>query len=197
MTRRTPADIYAAARAAGLSSAQAVLATAIGLGESSGDDTAVGDTNLQNNTWGPSVGIWQIRTLKAQTGTGSDRDISALQGNIARQAQAMWNISNHGQTWTPWTVYNTGAYRKFMTQSEAGATGGGTTPIAASNASLPGVGGIGDTLNKAVKPARDLSVKLMAGALGLALVGVGVYKLAAPSLKKTAGAAAKVGKLAL
>ena len=68
----TPAEIYALARGAGLGHDPAVTATAIALGESGGDPGAVGDLTLQNATWGPSIGLWQVRSVKAEKGTGDD-----------------------------------------------------------------------------------------------------------------------------
>ena len=50
-----------------------------------------------DRTWGPSVGLFQIRTLKAETGTGSDRDIQRLLNNPAEQVKAALNISNERQ----------------------------------------------------------------------------------------------------
>jgi hypothetical protein len=174
MAKRTPGEIYAAARAAGLSAAAAVVATAVALAESGGDDQVLGDVSLQNSTWGPSVGIWQIRTLKSETGTGSDRDILALRGNPGRQAQAMRNISNGGTNWKPWSVFTSGAYRQYLGQAQgAGSSstaGGAVTPVGLDDIT----GGIGSTAAAAVDAARDLLVKLGAATLGVALLGVGV-----------------------
>lgn len=175
MARRSVTELYQAARAAGLTPARAVMAAAIALAESSGNDQAVGDVGLQNNTWGPSVGAWQIRTLKAETGTGSDRDVSALQGNLARQAQAMVHISGGGANWTPWTVYNTGAYQQYLNQANAAA--GGAADVAGGvpySPQLAQVGLVSDTADK----AKGLLVKLAFAAAGAAIVVVGLYKAA-------------------
>lgn len=191
--KRTPGDIYATARAAGLNSAQAVIATAIALGESGGDDTSVGDQSRQTPTWGPSVGLWQIRTLVAETGTGSDRDIRALQGNPARQAQAMFHISESGKNWTPWKVYTKGTYSKFMGQATAAMTGGtaitGVSPIG-----LPSVATdyVNDKVSEAVDKSRELLIKLAFSGLGLALVGVGIVLAVQPQIKKAADKATDV-----
>lgn len=190
--KRTASDIYATARAAGLNSAQAVIATAIALGESGGDDTSVGDVSLQNSTWGPSVGLWQIRTLTAETGTGSDRDIRALQGNPARQALAMARISSGGTNWSPWTVYTRGVYTKFMGQATAAMSGG--TPITGvSPAGLPStpVDYATDAVSTAVDKSRELLIKLAFSGLGLVLVGAGVVLAMQPQIKKAADAATK------
>jgi hypothetical protein len=171
VAKRTTAEIYGAARAAGLSVPSAVIATAVALAESGGDDSILGDTTIQTGTWGPSVGVWQIRTLKAEYGTGSDRDLLALKGNVARQAQAMRNISSGGTNWTPWTVYTKGTYQQYLGQAQT-ASGGPSTGIA--QLGLPGTGAIGDTAQAALSAARDLLIKLGAAGLGVALLGVGL-----------------------
>lgn len=177
--RRTATDIYKISRAAGLSVADSVMAVAIGLAESSGDDTAIGDVNLQNATWGPSVGIWQIRTLKAETGSGSNRDINALRGNPARQADAMAAISQQGSNWSPWTVYNKGTYEQYLKQAEtaAAATGAVIQPTALTP-SIP-------TPNSIVAGVKTLMVQLIAVGLGVTLVGTGIVLAVSPSARST------------
>lgn len=173
MARRSVTELYQAARQAGLNPARAVIAAAIALAESSGDDKAVGDVALQNNTWGPSVGAWQIRTLKAETGRGTDRDISALQGNLERQAQAMVHISSAGANWTPWTVYNTGKYQQYLNQANAAAGGDPTAAGGVPNTpQLVQTGLVSETAGK----ARGLLLKLAFAGAGVALVVVGLYK---------------------
>ena len=61
---------------------------------------------------GPSVGLFQIRTLKSETGTGSDRDIQRLLNNPAEQVRAAMKISNGGSNLRPWSTYTNGAYLK-------------------------------------------------------------------------------------
>jgi hypothetical protein len=173
VAKRTTAEIYQAARAAGLSVPSAVIATAVALAESGGDDAILGDTSIQTGTWGPSVGIWQIRTVKSEYGTGSDRDLLALKGNIARQAQAMRNISSGGTNWTPWTVYTRGTYQQFLGQAQ-GVAGGAATSGGVQQLGLPGNGVIGDTADRALEATRDLLVKLGAAGLGVALLGIGL-----------------------
>lgn len=211
MTRRSPSDLFAAARAAGLTVPEAVISTAIALSESNGDDADIGDASLETGDWGPSVGAWQIRTLKSETGSGKDRDITALQGNLARQAQAMADISSGGTYWQPWTDYNTGKYRDYLgaAQTAAGGTvsqpqGGGIVAAPAGNPLDPfGVGGLvsgalNDALNAAVAPARNLLLKLSVVVLGLGLVGFGIARAVHPvqhstaELKREAGNAEQV-----
>jgi hypothetical protein len=173
VAKRTTAEIFQAARAAGLSVPAAVIATAVALAESGGDDAILGDTTIQTGKWGPSVGIWQIRTVKSEYGTGSDRDLLALRGNVGRQAQAMRNISAGGTNWTPWTVYTRGTYQQYLGQAQ-GVAGGAATSGGVQQLGLPGSGAIGDTAQAALEASRDLLIKLGAAGLGVALLGVGL-----------------------
>lgn len=221
MTKRSPSELFAAARAAGLTVPSAVISTAIALSESGGNDTNVGDENLETSEWGPSVGAWQIRTLKAETGTGQDRDISALQGNLPRQAQAMKDISAGGTYWQPWTDYDTGKYRDYLgsAQQAAGGTASDSTP----QGTAPGPGGIpvtpainpldpfnisgllnnalNNAANAAVAPARNLVLKISVVVLGLGLLGFGIAQAVHPvqrskdELKSEAGNAESAAAL--
>jgi hypothetical protein len=183
MARRTAAEIFSAARAAGLSVASATIATAIALAESSGDDAAVGDVDLQQGDWGPSVGVWQIRTLKSQTGTGKTRDIRRLQGNMTEQARSMVEISRSGTDWTPWTVFTKGKYQNFMGQAQGASTGstavtpaGGTTLLG-----NPVTDSVDAAVEASVDAARDIMLKTTALGLGLVLLGVGVVYAMKPA----------------
>ncbi len=110
------AQAYALARQAGFDPASAVIAAAIAAGESGLNPAAVGDVTLQDATWGPSVGLMQVRTLKADTGTGRTRDITVLRDPLANM-QAAYEISHGGRDWTPWSVYTSGKYRTFLGQA--------------------------------------------------------------------------------
>lgn len=179
MARLTAGQIYTAARQAGFSAASAVVATAVALAESGGDPAAIGDQSLANSTWGPSIGLWQVRTLKAATGTGGIRDISALTGDVAAQARAALSISGGGSDWNPWSVYTSGAYRQFLGQAST-ASNGAAEGIPATVAGIPGTAAIGDAVGgiiaDSLKPARALALKIAAIGLGLGLVGVGIAR---------------------
>lgn len=90
---------------AGLRNVSAMAnAVAVADAESGLDPAKVGDVGRQTATWGPSVGLWQIRTLKAETGKGTTRDVDKLTGDPAAQARAMAEISHGGRDWSAWTV---------------------------------------------------------------------------------------------
>jgi hypothetical protein len=114
MAKLTPAQVYALARAhGGLDAPAAVLATAIAMGESGLNPDAVGDVGIQTGDWGPSIGLWQVRSLKSQSGTGKSRDATRLKDPIFN-AKAMGEISGGGKNWRPWSVYTNGTYKKFL-----------------------------------------------------------------------------------
>lgn len=113
-----------AAYNAGFRGEALVTALAIARGESGWRADAVGDVAIAGGQWGPSIGLWQIRSLVAQTGTGRERDAAALR-NPAHNARSAWTISRGATDWRPWTVYNTGAYRSHLSAARAAAAAAG------------------------------------------------------------------------
>jgi hypothetical protein len=108
------------ARKAGFTRRNARIASAIAMcesafakdGKSFADADAVGDQELANNTWGFSYGLFQVRSLKADTGSGKIRDADRLldpEFNV-RSARAI-KIS---QGWRAWSVYQSGAYKAYL-----------------------------------------------------------------------------------
>src|SRR5437016_3461076 len=85
-------------------------AVAVALAESHGRTGAIGDTTLQNATWGPSVGLWQIRSLNAGHGTAAERSLRDAQANTdpATNARHAYAISGHGRNFHPWSTYTGG-----------------------------------------------------------------------------------------
>lgn len=159
MSRLSASEVYTLLLHGGFTPGQARIMTAIAHAESGFDPAAVGDRALQNSTWGPSVGLFQVRTLNAETGTGADRDISHLTGNLQAQVAAAWRISKHGTDFTPWSTYLHGTYRSFLSEPvhEVALTSGlESSPAGTQNAggtSTTGktgtTGGTGDTLTTA------------------------------------------------
>jgi hypothetical protein len=150
----SPSQIYTLLLQGGFSPDKARLMTAIAQAESAANPGAIGDVALENGTWGPSVGLFQIRTLKAQTGTGSDRDIQRLLNNPAEQVKAALKISNDGSNLRPWSTYTSGAYLKYLDEPlQAGASLPST---------FPGAGAYGNG-------------SFGAGSFGMGAVGVGPY----------------------
>jgi hypothetical protein len=118
MTALTLTAVAELALAAGFAPNQAAVAVAIARAESGLRPDAVGDVTLEDTTWGPSVGLWQVRTLKAQTGRGTERDIGWL-ADPAHQAAAAFTISSRGTNFRPWSTYTSLAYVQFMDAANA------------------------------------------------------------------------------
>jgi len=186
MTKRTPAEVYATLRAAGWPAPSAMTMTAIAGAESGWDDAAQGDLRLADTTWGPSYGLFQIRTLKRATGTGGTRDITVLAGDDLAQARAAWEISQHGADLSPWTVYRTGAYRRFLDAARA-AAGGNPSSGDLSSADLQPAGWGPSWLpwnaaGQAVAGTRHIVIEAAFLGLGLVLVAAGVAAAVRPTL---------------
>lgn len=105
----TPAEVHALAVLHGLTHEQAITATAIAWAESGLNPAAIGDVDLEDNTWGPSVGLFQIRSLRSDTGTGKERDVERL-GDPSFNTRSMVAISAGGTNWMPWSVYKNGRF---------------------------------------------------------------------------------------
>jgi hypothetical protein len=139
-----PAEIGAYAYQAGITSQSGLQAAiAIALAESGGNPNATGDVALQNATWGPSLGLWQIRSVKAETGTGSVRDANQLK-NPSFNAKSMHSISSGGKNWSPWTTWPLRA-AAFMPVAIPAATS-----VIAVKGAIGGVQAAGDAVTDAV-----------------------------------------------
>ena len=99
--------------AAGFSGESLVTIVAIAKGESGFNAAAVGDVGLQDGTWGPSVGLLQVRSLESQKGTGAIRDELA-NFDPGHNAAAGWEISSRGRKFQPWSVFTSGTYKQFL-----------------------------------------------------------------------------------
>lgn len=113
----TPVEVAKHAYNAGFRGTALVKAVAIAWGESGLNAHAIGDTNLITEKWGPSLGLWQIRTLNNNAPSypypDNYRDASQLADPLFN-AKAAYAISKKGTDFSPWTVYNNGSYSKYM-----------------------------------------------------------------------------------
>lgn len=179
MATLTAAQVYNLAKDAGLSPAAAGIATAIARAESGWRTDAMGDTTITTDKWGPSIGLWQIRSVKAESGTGGTRDATRLT-DPAFNARSMVSISSGGTRWSPWSVYTSGAYRQYM---GADTSGDGTLPPGTSttnpNKRAIDSEGVLDKLNPFDNWAEDgltLGLKLLATGLAGGLVVIGAIR---------------------
>lgn len=103
------------AKVEGFSGESLITAIAVAMGESGLRTDAVGDTSLVDATWGPSIGLMQIRSLNADKGTGRPRDELANY-DPGHNLWAAWLISSSGTNFNPWSVYTSGKYRQYVDQ---------------------------------------------------------------------------------
>jgi len=158
-------------------------AFAIALAESGGRAGARGDVGLQTKKWGPSLGPFQIRSLKDPSKYGASgkwRDgKKLLQPDFNLDAAKA--ISHSGTNWKAWSTYTSGSFTKYLDDAQTAArqagipvnfygTGGGTEEgmhyLHEGEAVLPkmtadrlrnrpaGGGGCGITVNMNVNIAR-------------------------------------------
>ncbi|SES27929.1 Excreted virulence factor EspC, type VII ESX diderm [Lentzea xinjiangensis] len=128
MSRLSPEQIAQHARAAGFHGQGLTIAVAVALAESNGDPRA-----HNNKPPDDSYGLWQINMLGAmgperrrQYGLDSNRELFDPRVN----AEVANSLSGDGRSWTPWTTYTSGAYRKYLDVARRAARGttGGTPP---------------------------------------------------------------------
>jgi len=103
-----------AAIKAGFTGQALVTAIAIAGAESSFD--TLGDLTLMDAKWGPSVGLWQIRSLKhwnMYSGADALRDASRLTDPYFN-ARAAYAISKGGTNFTPWSTFTSNAFTPYI-----------------------------------------------------------------------------------
>lgn len=137
MATLTINQIAALALSVGLSGEAAAIATAIAMGESNGNTEARGDTTITNATWGPSIGLWQVRSINSQRGSGGERDELA-NTDPTHNAKAMMSISGGGKNWRPWSVYTSGKYRAYLAQARLAVANPGAVPAGGASGGTPG-----------------------------------------------------------
>jgi hypothetical protein len=184
----SPGQIYALARNAGLGTSAAVTATAVALAESGGNPDAQGDVSLEDGTWGPSVGLWQIRSLKAEYGKGTPRDASRLT-DPQFNAQSMAAISGQGANFGAWTTYTNGAFKSHvadLSPTDIAAGDAGTIPIIGGllQSDIGGAAGAASAVKKLTDLTSGdlltLGLKLLATGLAAALLYAGAKRTVTP-----------------
>ncbi|MGW4647686.1 hypothetical protein [Kitasatospora sp. NPDC004289] len=104
------------ARGAGFGGEDVEIAAAVALAESSGNPDAVGDVDLQDAKWGPSIGLFQIRSLRRPQDFGFPDNLrveSALSSPTynAKTAKA---IHAEAGGFGPWSTFTGGAYKAHL-----------------------------------------------------------------------------------
>ncbi|MCX2951578.1 type VII secretion target [Lentzea sp. NEAU-D7] len=155
MSRLSPEQIAQHARAAGFEGQGLTIAIAVALAESNGDARA-------HNARPPddSYGLWQINMLGAlgperrrQYGLDANRELFDPRVN-AEVANA---LSDDGRSWTPWSTYTNGAYRKYLDVARKAARGSGTPSRPGGGRGRDGVAVDPAALDRYVKQGRDIA----------------------------------------
>ncbi len=119
-------EVARLARDAGFTGEALVTAVAVAKGESGLNPKARGDTTITDATWGPSMGLMQIRSFNKEKGTGGTRDELA---NLdpATNMRAAFTVSGGGKNFRPWTIYKNGAYKNHLAEARAAVNALGRT----------------------------------------------------------------------
>lgn len=88
------------------------LMMAIAKAESGLRIDALGDTTITDATWGPSVGVLQVRTIKPGHAQGC-RIYETLWNNLQAQTDCAKQIYD-SQGLNAWSAYTNGSYKKFL-----------------------------------------------------------------------------------
>jgi hypothetical protein len=131
------AQMYALARKAGLDSARAVVAAAVGMAESGGR-SAVTSSNPDGGT---NVGVWQLDTK----GVGAGHTVAELSDPTVNAA-VMAKGTSGGQDWSAWQTYTQGTYAQYLGQART----------AAGSESSGGSGWLGDVLHGVENIGKDI-----------------------------------------
>lgn len=119
MTKLTQPEVVDLLRAVGFKPRAAKVGSAIALCEAPtftdppmSDFGAIGDQDLADDVWGFSYGGFQVRSLRAQQGTGGWRDEDRLLEPRfnCRAAKAI----RKDLGWDAWSAYTNGAYRAYL-----------------------------------------------------------------------------------
>lgn len=100
------------------------IATAIALAESGGNPAAENHANKDGSI---DYGLWQINTVHANRfRLIKYKDSNLWAHRLEPEANAMMAyqvFANAGRSWSPWTVYRTGAYKQYLARGDKAASG--------------------------------------------------------------------------
>jgi hypothetical protein len=104
-------------RLAGFPDDKVDVAQAIAMAESQGYADAVGDLTITSAIWGPSIGLFQIRSLKSPPAQNSPTDLWRWAWPLKQpfyNAQAALAISKGGTDWAAWSVWTSKSYEQYL-----------------------------------------------------------------------------------
>jgi hypothetical protein len=188
-----PAQIAALAKEAGFPSSQIAIAVAVALAESGGRPDNV---SLPNKDGSKDYGLWQINN-HAHSDLMSQYNWSNPHDN-AKMAFSVWKAA--GNSWKPWTVFNTGTYSKNLGVGEWAAKNPDSSgiPVPTAPGTTPNNGG-GANANGAFLAN---ATRAPDGGLGwftrivLFFIGIGVIFQVVKSILNRSDVVRTVGKVA-
>ena len=144
MTQLTDREIAGHVINGGFTGDERVIGVAVVLAESGGRTDARGDVGIQTKKWGPSIGLFQIRSLKAQKGSGGTRDELANldPGTNARHARTVF-LEAAGE-WTPWSTFKNKTHEQFLNRARQAVDAAAVNLGALAAAVVPAPGGLTD-----------------------------------------------------
>lgn len=172
------------------------VAAAVALAESGGNPLATG----HNTDGSVDRGLWQINSIH---GAKSTYDIDA-------NARSAVSISSNGTNWNPWTVFKSGAYRKYLNgnpdlsnQMPSGAPPTGGINLNPFDAIVGPVKTIAEGFTNFIKAGQWVSdphnvIRIVQVLSGVGLILIGIVILSRGLIEETVGKVAKVAtKVAL
>jgi lysozyme-like protein len=118
MPTLSDAEIAQLAANAGWTGPDLDMAVAVALAESDGNTERLGDLGRVSATYGPSVGLWQIRSVNEGHGNAFDQAHRNHDANLdpatnAQNAYAIWQQPGR-RGWREWGSVTDGRYQQFM-----------------------------------------------------------------------------------
>lgn len=115
MPQLTDQQIAEFAAAAGFTGSDLDTAVAVALAESGGISDRLGDVGIQDATYGPSVGLWQIRSVNPGYGNAFDQAHRNHEQNLdpatnAENAYALQQLKG----WKEWSTWKDGLHEPFL-----------------------------------------------------------------------------------
>lgn len=98
---------------------QIIVAISVAMAESSCNPNA---TNINTNG-SEDRGLWQINNAAWPNVS------NACAFQVQCNADAAWNISNHGTNWGPWSTFNSGAWESYVSYAQGAITSGFTVQL--------------------------------------------------------------------
>jgi hypothetical protein len=110
---------------AGFRGERLTQAVAVALAESGGVTNVKGDTTLVDGKWGPSIGLWQIRSLRPSQKDEYPEEYRLREQNAnldpLTNAKHAFALSDRGADWSPWSTYGGTRYYEVMNRARAAA----------------------------------------------------------------------------